>query len=442
MNKSLKIMLIVLIAVLFSATLTYGGWEPQESGTSANLNGVSFVDPNIGTAVGNNGVIIHTTNAGLNWTLQSSGLSAGLLDVSFYDVNNGTAVGHEGTIIYTNDGGANWITAQTGWMTSYYGTQMVTSALSFAVGVNTIFQPLVEKTTNGWQSWNSYIFYLDNNEGRLNDVYFIDESNGFAAARAWTGQGVVVKSVNGGQNWSTVYWTDHALSSLDFPSPEIGYAVGNSGTLIKSSDGGNSWGPLSTGVSSNLYDVVFPFINYGYAVGEGGLIIKTVYGGHGWNAQESGVSVSLNKVCFPSVNTGYIVGDDGTILFTATGGDDNEIYEYLPGDVNMTLGLWPPRVIGSDLTYLIRVLRGLAQPCFLGGFFATADINGDCNVIGSDVTRFVQYFRIGFPLLACPDIEPAWLTPDDLPDEAPEGWPNCDNIELNSGINIIPVGNR
>ena len=132
--------------------------------------------------------------------------------------------------------------------------------------MNTIFQPLVEKTTNGWQTWDSYIFYLDNNEGRLNDVYFVDESNGFAVARAWDGQGVVVKSVNGGQSWSTVYWTDHALNGLDFPSAEIGYAVGNNGTLIKSSDGGNSWVPLNTGVSSNLYDVVFPFINYGYAL--------------------------------------------------------------------------------------------------------------------------------------------------------------------------------
>ena len=110
MNKSLRTILTVFITVLLSTVLANAGWELQESGTSVNLNGVSFADPDTGTAVGDGGTIIHTTNAGLNWTLQSSGLSADLLDVSFYDVNTGTAVGHEGTIIYTNDSGANWIT--------------------------------------------------------------------------------------------------------------------------------------------------------------------------------------------------------------------------------------------------------------------------------------------------------------------------------------------
>ncbi|MCP4583861.1 MAG: hypothetical protein GY839_19800 [candidate division Zixibacteria bacterium] len=100
--------------------------------------------------------------------------------------------------------------------------------------------------------------------------------------------------------------------------------------------------------------------------------------------------------------------------------------EYLPGDANMPNGIWPPSVIGADVTYLVNYFRALNGSCLLYGFFASADANGDCLIIGSDVTRLVNYFRGLSDINYCPDYEPAWPTPDDLPPTAPSGWPNCD----------------
>jgi len=62
----------------------------------------------------------------------------------------------------------------------------------------------------------------------------------------------------------------------------------------------------------------------------------------------------------------------------------------------------------------------------LDGFWASADANGDCNVIGSDVTYLVNAFRGFFSILYCIDYPPAWPTPADLPPVAPAGWPNCE----------------
>jgi hypothetical protein len=100
---------------------------------------------------------------------------------------------------------------------------------------------------------------------------------------------------------------------------------------------------------------------------------------------------------------------------------------YLPGDANMILGVWQPQVIGSDVTYLVAYFRGINPPCLLGdpGIFCAADVNGDCSVIGSDVTKMVSYFRGLTQLQYCPDYEPLWPTPDDLPVEMPAGWPGC-----------------
>ncbi len=101
-------------------------------------------------------------------------------------------------------------------------------------------------------------------------------------------------------------------------------------------------------------------------------------------------------------------------------------YEYLPGDANMAAGSWPPNVIGADVTYLVNYFRAIAAPCLVGGFYNSADANGDCSVIGADVTYLVQYFRGANELHFCPDYEPTWQSSGDLPPEAPDGWPNCE----------------
>jgi hypothetical protein len=102
-------------------------------------------------------------------------------------------------------------------------------------------------------------------------------------------------------------------------------------------------------------------------------------------------------------------------------------YEYMAGDANMLVGQWPPQVIGGDVTYLVNYFRGTNSPCLLGdpAFYCAADVNADCQVIGSDVTRMVTYFRGLAAIAPCPDYESAWPTPEDIPGEAPSGWPNC-----------------
>jgi len=110
----------------------------------------------------------------------------------------------------------------------------------------------------------------------------------------------------------------------------------------------------------------------------------------------------------------------------------NPGYEYLPGDVNMSAGTWPPSATGPDVTYLVNFFRGIpsSQSCLLGGFWASADANGDCNVIGSDVTKLVNVFRGIGSIGYCAEYEPAWHNPSELPPSAPSGWPGCDVVTL------------
>lgn len=126
-------------------------------------------------------------------------------------------------------------------------------------------------------------------------------------------------------------------------------------------------------------------------------------------------------------------------IYTFTINYGSTAYEYLPGDVNMFGGSWPPQTIGADVTYLVNFFRGLpsSHSCLLGGFWCSGDANGDCEIIGSDVTKLVNVFRGLTTICYCANYDPAWLTPADLPPSAPSGWPNCENTvaidKVNSG---------
>ncbi len=160
-----------------------------------------------------------------------------------------------------------------------------------------------------------------------------------------------------------------------------------------------------------------------------------MYGGHGYDAALSVRQTSEGNYIVAGYY-GFYSPLLGEIYLMKIKGNELPVYPYLPGDVNMALGIWPPQCIGGDVTYLVGYFIGGGQAsCNLDGFWASADINGDCTIIGGDVTALVGYFVAGGSLEPCPDYEPLWPP---LPDEAPAGWPNCETPVINS--RVIPTG--
>jgi len=117
--------------------------------------------------------------------------------------------------------------------------------------------------------------------------------------------------------------TTRYLYSVHFPvDAQTGYAVGDLGTILKTTDGGANWVSQSSGTTNNLYSVHFPVdAQTGYAAEWYGTIVKTTDGGVNWVCQPSGTTNYLYSVTFPvDASTGYVVGEGGTILKTTNGG--------------------------------------------------------------------------------------------------------------------------
>ena len=93
------------------------------------------------------------------------------------------------------------------------------------------------------------------------------------------------------------------------------------------------WYTQNSGTTINLKDVIFLDANKGFAIGEGGLIIQTTDGGTTWVNQESGTIISLNSICFIDENNGWIVGGEyigsfsQSILLHTTNGGGNWFIE-------------------------------------------------------------------------------------------------------------------
>jgi len=132
--------------------------------------------------------------------------------------------------------------------------------------------------------------------------------------------GTIVRTTDGGSHWNLISSiTLNRLYSVQFPSTNIGYAVGVNGTVIKTTDGGESWVMKTQAIADTLHCVWFTDDNTGFVVSRNGLIYKTTDGGNNWQNKPSGITQNLNAIRFASASIGYAAGNDNKLLRT----DDN-----------------------------------------------------------------------------------------------------------------------
>jgi len=83
----------------------------------------------------------------------------------------------------------------------------------------------------------------------------------------------------------------------------------------------------------------------GWAVGYGGTILRTIDGGRTWGLQNSGTTDRLYSVHFPDPQTGYIVGKNGTILKTTSGGGNTLYPPTLVSPLDASIDVSPTTVL-------------------------------------------------------------------------------------------------
>src|ERR1041385_7638746 len=94
--------------------------------------------------------------------------------------------------------------------------------------------------------------------------------------------------------------TIYDLTKVKFVTSSVVVAVGNSGAILRSANGGSSWSPVSSPTPYALRGLCFSDANNGWAVGGGnftgtGTVIHTVNGGASWTLQSSTLPNTLSR---------------------------------------------------------------------------------------------------------------------------------------------------
>ena len=137
-------------------------------------------------------------------------------------------------------------------------------------------QSTILKTTNGGCIWTNI---SPNISKTLTGVCFINPNTGVVVGGSgYYSDGIILRTVDGGNNWQTILTTPTAFHNLDY-SNNVMTAVGNDGLILRSTNNGLTWITQETPTTTLLKDVSFINENTGWAVGHGGVIIKTTSGG-------------------------------------------------------------------------------------------------------------------------------------------------------------------
>jgi photosystem II stability/assembly factor-like uncharacterized protein len=109
---------------------------------------------------------------------------------------------------------------------------------------------------------------------------------------------------------------------------DIVVVVGESGTILKTLDGGENWIQKTSGTTYNLHKVQFPSPNVGYAIGSmntgNKILIKTIDGGENWTSIDLEGTSSILDISCVNENIFYITCNDG-LKKTINGGNTFEI---------------------------------------------------------------------------------------------------------------------
>jgi photosystem II stability/assembly factor-like uncharacterized protein len=258
-----------------------GGFSPQQVPTQANLLTVAFTpDLLYGAAAGEHPMIWETKDEGKTWEVapQCGDIVFSVFNsLHLYSSTKGFGAGTP-----DNQAGAAYKV--------YAGKTWICPTQTFP---NQLFYDAFQLEDNAWVvgSTKGNIYHTPDHAG----TWFITDTG-------------VQKPLHG------VFFRGNA-GALE------GVAVGDEGTILRSTDGkGLDWTQVTTLGTDDLRGVYMWDDKLGWIVGDNGTVMHTEDGGQIWTYQSAPTAERLEAVCFSSATEGWAVGDGGSILHTTTGG--------------------------------------------------------------------------------------------------------------------------
>ncbi len=231
-----------------------------------------------GWAVGQFGLIMRSDDGGTTWSELGGIEGEDLLAVDFVDDKRGVAMGTMGAAFYTEDGGNSWQRAKMDYSGRTFNADITESGFGIAVGE---FGAIL-RTDDLGHSWKSISPAYDQvlnqmEEPHLYDL-FIDSKDTLMVFGEFN---TILRSRDRGATWEVLRKGDsqateasegdfigaESLFSTAFIDDRRGWAGGQSGIMLTTQDGGDTWTSQDTGTGSLIMDVWMSGEGEGVAIG-------------------------------------------------------------------------------------------------------------------------------------------------------------------------------
>jgi photosystem II stability/assembly factor-like uncharacterized protein len=285
-------------------------WRQAEVPVSSDLVAVAFPTPTQGWAVGHDGVVLRSNDAGATWARVLDGRMAGDAMVAYYQREAAAAADSKRAAALLEE--AKRFAAQ-GAENPFLDVSFENEKTGYLVGAF----GLAFRTTDGGASWQPLLHATDNPKALHlyavravgGEVYLCGE------------QGLLLKLDRQGANGGQFRAIELPYKGTLFGVAGNDRAVvvhGLRGTVLRSTDAGHSWQPVSTGVQVGLT---------GSSVDAEGRIVIVSQAGHVLVSRDNGASFALAKIDKPTPAAAVaIVGKSAVVV----GGPRGVVAQTLP----------------------------------------------------------------------------------------------------------------
>jgi photosystem II stability/assembly factor-like uncharacterized protein len=310
----------------YGTALAARDWATRPIGTAVNIESVEFISETNVWAVGDNGVVRHSTDGGGTWSNEDIVVGGDADDdnfraIHFVDESRGWIISQGGEILRTTDGGSSW--------TSQYDLDEQLNDIESA-DANTLwavsYDGTILHTTNGGTTWTPQV---SGSTSRLYGVSVIDDQNVWVSGQV--PQTVLVTS-DGGATWTqTPSVPANNLWVIEATTTTEAWVTGSGGQAYKTADGGTTWTGISTGSGMFVRALVRVSATEAWAAGDWGTLHHTTNGGSSWTAATTGTAEHFRGLARSDAGQLLAVGYNGTAIgnpsspipdYDEPGGDD------------------------------------------------------------------------------------------------------------------------
>ena len=272
-------------------------WSLERSGVDCQLSSVLFLDVNRGWAAGgytqpythaSSGVVLRTRDGGRTWAQEARSVIPAISRIGCFDATHLWAVGRSSAVfpsgvITSDDGGRSWSSLPAGESHGWLTGDLIDPHTGAVAGRSSALAMIRRRAVEPLPA--------DFSLRTLARMQLVAPTGGWMVGDG----GLILSTADLGKTWQTsggelpeVVRGAFDFTALAVRGPHV-WVAGTPGTrVLHTADGGTQWSMADTEQPLPLCALSFVDEKFGWAVGELGTILATTDGGESWQRQRAG----------------------------------------------------------------------------------------------------------------------------------------------------------